>query len=343
MAESLLKVRNLRTWFEVERGWVQAVDDISFDIPPSTVIGLVGESGSGKSVTGLSLLRLIARPPGKYVGKGTIEWRGENLLGLSEEDMRSHRGREIAMIFQEPMTSLNPVFRIGEQIEEVLDIHTDLNRAARKARVIELLQEVGIPSPEERYQQYPNQLSGGMRQRVMIAMALACKPALLIADEPTTALDVTIQAQILALIGSLKDKYQMSVLLVTHDLGVVADVCSEVMVMYAGRIVESGPTAEVISRPLHPYTQGLLASLPKVGESRKRLQTIAGIVPDMVNPPPRCRFMERCPNAKPVCGQEDPALDELQPGHHAACFNPCYGTKVSSSRPPEDIHELVRS
>ncbi len=336
MAAPLLSVRNLRTWFRVARGWVHAVDDISFDIPPSTIVGLVGESGSGKSVTGLSLLRLVATPPGKYVG-GSILWKGEDLLRLSPEAMRAHRGSDIAMIFQEPMTSLNPVFRIGEQIAEVLEVHTTMNRAQRRERVIELLREVGIPEPEERYEQYPNQLSGGMRQRVMIAMALACNPKLLVADEPTTALDVTIQAQILELIGRLKDKYQMSVLLVTHDLGVVAELCSEVLVMYAGRIVERGPTADVIANPLHPYTRGLLSSLPRVGMGRARLETIPGIVPDLVAPPPRCRFLERCPNRIDRCAQQDPSLDELSPGRFAACFHPCAGSRASAARPPETV------
>ncbi len=330
--DALLSVRNLKTYFAVERGWVHAVDDVSFDIPPASIVGLVGESGSGKSVTGLSILRLVATPPGKYVG-GQIFWRGEDLLSLSDEKMRSHRGAEISMIFQEPMTSLNPVFRIGEQIGEVLEVHTQLPRTERKARVIELLNEVGIASPEERYGQYPNELSGGMRQRVMIAMALACNPALLIADEPTTALDVTIQAQILDLLLSLKDKYKMSVLLVTHDLGVVAEATTHVLVMYAGRIVESGPTDKVLGSPLHPYTAGLLASLPKVGEGehRRRLTTIPGLVPDLVHPPRRCRFMERCSKATDRCGKEDPSLDELQPGQGAACFNPMSGDKVSSA------------
>jgi peptide/nickel transport system ATP-binding protein len=334
MPEALLTVRNLRTHFRVERGWVHAVDDVSFEIPPATILGLVGESGSGKSVTGLSILRLVPSPPAEY-RSGSILWRGQDLLKLSPEEMRSHRGSEIAMIFQEPMTSLNPVFKIGDQVAEVLEVHTQMRRSERRARVIELLREVGISSPEERYDQYPNQLSGGMRQRVMIAMALACNPALLIADEPTTALDVTIQAQILDLVLQLKEKYKMSVLMITHDLGVVAETTTQVMVMYAGRIVERGATGQVLSQPLHPYTAGLLASLPHVGEAeqRTRLKTIPGLVPDLVTPPARCRFMERCPNAVARCGQEDPALDELQPGQWAACFNPMRPGNVSSARP----------
>jgi oligopeptide/dipeptide ABC transporter ATP-binding protein len=333
--DALLSVRNLRTHFHTARGWVHAVDDVSFDIPPATVVGLVGESGSGKSVTGLSILRLVATPPGAYRG-GAILWRGTDLLKLTPEQMRVHRGSEIAMIFQEPMTSLNPVFTVGNQVGEVLEVHTQLSRAERKQRVIELLREVGIASPEERYGQYPNQLSGGMRQRVMIAMALACNPALLIADEPTTALDVTIQAQILDLILRLKEKYQMSVLLITHDLGVVAETTSRVMVMYAGRIVEQGPTGQVLAAPLHPYTAGLLASLPDVGAggARARLKTIQGLVPDLIAPPPRCRFLERCANAGPRCGEQDPALDELAPGQWAACFHPMQPGKASGARPP---------
>ncbi len=335
MSEALLSVRNLKTWFETGRGWVHAVDGISFDIPPASIVGLVGESGSGKSVTGLSILRLVPTPPGRYVD-GSILFRGEDLLKLSEAQMRKRRGKDMAMIFQEPMTSLNPVFRVGDQIGEVLEVHTDMSRSQRRERVIELLREVGIASPEERYDQYPSQLSGGMRQRVMIAMALACKPALLIADEPTTALDVTIQAQILHLIGDLKEKYDMSVLLVTHDLGVVAELTTHVIVMYAGRIVEQGPTAEVLARPLHPYTAGLMGAIPKVGEGRKRLQTIPGIVPELISPPARCRFLERCPNATERCGKEDPSLDQLQPNQFAACFNPMWGETKSSALGSEE-------
>ena len=338
--EALLSIRGLKTYFRVERGWVHAVDGVSFEIPPATIVGLVGESGSGKSVTGLSILRLVAVPPGEYRG-GEIFYRGEDLLKLSPDKMRAMRGSEIAMIFQEPMTSLNPVFKIGDQISEVLEVHTQLNAQERRARVVELLNEVGIVSPEERCEQFPNQLSGGMRQRVMIAMALACKPALLIADEPTTALDVTIQAQILDLLSGLKEKYKMSVLLITHDLGVVAELTTQVLVMYAGRIVERGATGKVIEKPLHPYTAGLLASLPTVGQAaHRRLQTIPGMVPDLIAPPRRCRFMERCPNAIERCGKEDPDLVELQPGQWAACFNPMWGKQVSTSISyREDAHE----
>ena len=335
MSKALLSVRNLHTHFRVEDGWLHAVDGVSFEVPEASIIGLVGESGSGKSVTGLSLLRLVPTPPGKYVG-GQILWRGEDLLTLSDEAMRKHRGKDLAMIFQEPMTSLNPVFKIGEQISEVLEVHTDMNSAERKRRVIELLLEVGISSPEERYRQYPSELSGGMRQRVMIAMALACNPSLLIADEPTTALDVTIQAQILTLLSSLKEKYNMSVLLITHDLGIVAEMTSELLVMYGGRVVEQGATQEVLGQPLHPYTAGLLGAIPHVGEGRKRLHTIPGIVPDLIDPPARCRFMERCSRAMPRCEREDPALATLVPDHKAACFNPVSGEASSPALGQEE-------
>ena len=323
MAEPLLSVRGLKTYFKTDRGWVHAVDDVSFDIAPATIVGLVGESGSGKSVTGLSILGLVPCPPGQYAG-GEIHWKGVNLLALPPEAMRKCRGAEIAMIFQEPMTSLNPVMRVGDQVAEALEVHTDLDRAGRRARVVELLGEVGIASPEERYDQYPNQLSGGMRQRVMIAMALACDPALLIADEPTTALDVTIQAQILDLLRKLTGKHRTSVLLVTHDLGVVAELTTEVLVMYAGQIVEKGPTERVVGDPRHPYTAGLLASLPQVGLAahRSRLQAIPGLVPELVEPEPGCRFADRCTRAAPRCRVEDPVLAPAGEGRLAACFFP---------------------
>jgi oligopeptide/dipeptide ABC transporter ATP-binding protein len=318
VSEPLLEIRDLQTHFFTDDGVVRAVDGVSIAIAPGETLAVVGESGSGKSVTALSVLRLVAYPPGRIVG-GSIRFRGRDLLSLSEAEMRGIRGREISMIFQEPMTSLNPVYTCGEQIMEVLELHLKLNRTAAKQQAVELLKKVGIPSPEQRVDDYPHQMSGGMRQRVMIAMALACRPALLIADEPTTALDVTIQAQILDLLRALQAEMKMSVLLITHDLGVVAETADRVAVMYAGQVVENCPVREVFRGTRHPYTAGLLASLPRLGVSVERLRVIPGQVPDHARFPAGCRFHPRCPLAVERCRSEMPALRDVGGGHLARC------------------------
>ncbi len=329
MPEPLLDIRNLRTRFTTEEGSFHAVDGVSFSIPPAKTLGVVGESGCGKSVTALSVMRLLADPPGRVVG-GEIRYRGQDLLGLSEEQMRRIRGNRISMIFQEPMTSLNPVFTVGEQIAEAVRLHQGLDRKAAWARAVEMLRKVGIPAPEERASNYPHQLSGGMRQRVMIAMALSCNPDLLIADEPTTALDVTIQAQILELIRALQAERQMAVMLITHDLGVVAETCDEVVVMYAGRVVERADVRSIFRRPAHPYTAGLLRSVPTFEDvarsheagGRGKLRTIPGMVPSLRNLPQGCRFRDRCERAIEVCARIDPPLEPKRDGQLAACHNP---------------------
>jgi oligopeptide/dipeptide ABC transporter ATP-binding protein len=316
VSETLLEIRDLHTHFFTEEGVVRAVDGISFDVRAGETLAVVGESGSGKSVTSLSILRLIPSPPGRIVS-GSIRFRGRDLLQLNSEAMRRIRGREISMIFQEPMTSLNPVYSCGEQIMEALMLHERLPRGAARARAIDLLRTVGIPSPEQRVDEYPHQMSGGMRQRVMIAMALACKPAILIADEPTTALDVTIQAQILELLKRLQGELGMAVVLITHDLGVVAETADRVVVMYAGQVVESCEARALFRRTLHPYTAGLLRSLPRIG-TREPLRVIPGSVPNPIAFPPGCRFAPRCPVAEPRCGTPVP-LTELEAGHLVRC------------------------
>ena len=326
MNEKLLEVEDLRTHFFTEEGVVRAVDGISFDVRERETLAVVGESGSGKSVTSLSILRLIPSPPGRIVS-GAIRLRGRDLLRLSGEEMRRIRGKEISMIFQEPMTSLNPVYTCGEQIMEALVLHEKLGRAAARLRAIELLRMVGIPSPEQRVDEYPHQMSGGMRQRVMIAMALACKPAILIADEPTTALDVTIQAQILELLKRLQGELGMAVLLITHDLGVVAETADRVVVMYAGQVVESCDARSLFRRTLHPYTAALLRSLPRLG-SRDPLRVIPGSVPNPAAFPPGCRFAPRCPVAEARCGEPVP-LVELEPGHRVRCLR---ASEIASGR-----------
>ena len=319
MSEPLLELRELQTYFFTDDGVVRAVDGVSYVIHAGETLAVVGESGSGKSVTSLSILRLVPTPPGRIVG-GSIRFRGRDLLSLSEAEMRAIRGKEISMIFQEPMTSLNPVYSCGEQILEVLMLHEKLDRAAARARTIELLRTVGIPAPETRVDEYPHQMSGGMRQRVMIAMALACKPALLIADEPTTALDVTIQAQILELLKRLRRELGMAVLLITHDLGVVAETADRVAVMYAGQVVEYCSVRDTFRAARHPYTAGLLASLPRLGDENQRLRVIPGNVPDPASFPPGCRFHPRCPIAVERCRTEMPALRDVGSGHLARCF-----------------------
>ncbi len=319
MSEPLLEVRDLRTHFQTEEGVVRAVDGVSFRIDPGETLAVVGESGSGKSVTSLSILRLVPEPPGRIVG-GSVRFRGRDLIGLSAEAMRAVRGKEISMIFQEPMTSLNPVYTCGEQILEAIVLHEKVGRAEARSRAIAMLRLVGIPSPEQRVDEYPHQMSGGMRQRVMIAMALACRPAILIADEPTTALDVTIQAQILELLGRLQAELGMAVLLITHDLGVVAETADRVAVMYAGQVVEYCEVRAAFERTRHPYTAGLLHSLPRLGEGRERLRVIPGTVPNPARYPAGCRFHPRCPIAASRCLTEEPPLEEIEPGHHTRCW-----------------------
>lgn len=305
--ETLLKVDTLSTWFYTDDGIVKAVNDVSFSLNKGHTLGIVGESGCGKSITSLSVMRLIDSPPGKIVG-GKIVFKGEDLLAKSEEEMRRVRGKRIAMIFQEPMTSLNPVYTVGRQIEEALLIHESMTKKEAKRRALEMLRLVRIPLPEKRFNEYPHQLSGGMRQRVMIAIALACSPELLICDEPTTALDVTIQAQILALIDELKEKTGTSVIMITHDLGVISEIADEVLIMYAGEIVEYAPKAQLFQNPLHPYTQGLIACVPKLGRDSDRLQTIEGTVPSFDDMPAGCTFWPRCPFAESICKEKKPPL-----------------------------------
>jgi peptide/nickel transport system ATP-binding protein len=320
-AKHLLEVNDLQTQFPTRSGLVRAVDGVSFHLDRGELLGLVGESGCGKSITALSVMRLIALP-GRIVN-GEILFDGKDLLRLSDAEMRQMRGDDIAMIFQDPMTSLNPVFRVGEQIAEALRLHRKLSRREARQATIEAMREVAIPDPARRVDDYPHQLSGGMRQRVMIAMALACNPKLLIADEPTTALDVTIQAQILELLDELRKQRDLAVLLITHDLGVVAEVADRVAVMYTGRIVEESPVDELFARPKHPYTEGLLRSVPKLTSEhvvkKERLDTIEGIVPRPTDLPPGCHFAPRCPHRMPRCTQEDIPLYQLDGGVEVRC------------------------
>lgn len=312
----LLEVKNLKTQFKTRRGMVTAVSDVSFGVNEGEVLAIVGESGSGKSVTSLSIMGLLAE--NAITSQGEIFYKGENLLKKTSDELRHLRGNEISMIFQEPMTSLNPVKRIGDQLAESIMLHMHLNKKEALARATKMLEMVGIPSPAQRIKDYPHQMSGGMRQRVMIAMALGCDPKLLIADEPTTALDVTIQAQILDIIERLKDELGMGVLLITHDLGVVAEVASRVVVMYCGRIVEEASVEELFDGPLHPYTEGLLASIPKVEEERERLYAIKGMVPNPMDLPKGCSFADRCEKCMDKCKQVMPELQEIN-GRKVRC------------------------
>lgn len=317
-----LQVKDLTTVFHTARGVVHAVDGVSFEIGDAEALGVVGESGCGKSVTGLSLMRLVADPPGRITA-GSVRLDGTELLELPEREMRKIRGAQISMVFQEPMTSLNPVFTVGDQIGEVFRLHQKLNRRDAAEATMAMLKTVGIPNPEARLESYPHELSGGMRQRVMIAMALACRPKLLIADEPTTALDVTIQAQILELLQRLQSELRMGILLISHNLGVIAALARRVAVMYAGRIVELADMESLYKAPLHPYTIGLYASLPSVARAQgsRRLQAISGVVPELLNLPTGCKFRNRCPMATEECGVEEPALRELRPGHFVRCIH----------------------
>ncbi|KAF0104818.1 MAG: oligopeptide/dipeptide ABC transporter ATPase [Rhodospirillaceae bacterium] len=317
--EKLLEVRGLRTHFHTDRGLFRAVDGIDFSVGRGRTVGLVGESGCGKSVTSLSVMGLVASPPGQVEAEAIL-FEGRDVLGLSADERRRLRGGKMSMIFQEPMTSLNPVHTIGQQIVEAILAHTTLSPQAAKARAVEMLELVRIPSAKQRVDDYPHLLSGGMRQRVMIAMALSCEPALLIADEPTTALDVTIQAQILDLLQDLQRRLDMAMLIITHDLGVIAEIADEVVVMYAGKIVESAPVDALFADPQHPYTIGLLGSIPRIEVDRERLSTIEGSVPSPNNQPKGCRFAPRCPFADPRCHLEPPPLRDLGPEHRVACW-----------------------
>ncbi len=319
---ALLEVRDLRTYFSGDEGISKAVDGVSYTVLEGETLGIVGESGCGKSVSALSIMRLVPQPPGFFAG-GEVLFKGDNLLEVSEERIREIRGNQISMIFQEPMTALNPVFTVGDQIMETAILHERIDRGAARARAIEMVDKVGIPSPEQRVDEYPHQLSGGMRQRVMIAMAMICNPALLIADEPTTALDVTIQAQILALIRELQEREGMSVLLITHDLAVVAENAHHVAVMYAGKVVEYAAVEELYENPKHPYTIGLFRSLPDLAAPEDRLFTIPGIVPSAFQFPSGCRFRTRCPIATDACASDEPPLVPLEEdgAHTAACHH----------------------
>ena len=317
--ETLIEIQDLKTYFHTQKGTVTAVDGISFEVKSGETVGVVGESGCGKSVTALSVLRLIETPPGEIAG-GSIQFLGNDLVKASEADMKKIRGKEISMIFQEPMTSLNPVFTIGDQISEAIIEHNKVSKKEATDQTIEMLRQVEIPLPENRINEYPHQLSGGMQQRVMIAMALSCEPKLLIADEPTTALDVTVQARILELMENLKEKLNTSVLMITHDLGVVAEICERVAVMYAGRIVEYTDVETLFLKPRHPYTWGLINSVPKIDKETKRLNTISGVVPSPLHFPAGCKFNTRCSFADENCFNSEPDLKEIEPGHKVRCW-----------------------
>ena len=327
MSQKILEVKGLKVNFKTDDGVVTAVNGVYFDVYKGKTIGIVGESGSGKSVTALSIMRLITNPPGEIAG-GKILYHGQNILDFSMNQMRTIRGNNIAMIFQEPMTSLNPVFTVGNQISEVLALHQkELSREDRKNKSIEMLTLVGLPAPEKRIKEYPHQLSGGMRQRVMIAMSLACRPDILIADEPTTALDVTIQAQILELMKKLQDEIGMGIIMITHDLGVVAETCDDVAVMYCGQIVEQADVKTLFKRPMHPYTRGLLKSIPNFDSTtmavKERLETIEGMVPSLADLPVGCSFQDRCKNVTEHCRSSEANLElmTIAPGHRVACLN----------------------
>ena len=321
--QPIIEIKNLKTYFKTDEGIAHAVDDVSFSVYPGETLGIVGESGCGKSVTSLSIMKLIPQPPGYFAG-GEILYKGRNILDIPETDMREIRGNKISMIFQEPMTSLNPVFTVGHQIEEAIIVHQGLNAVDARQKAIEMLKLVSIPSPEQRVDDYPHQLSGGMRQRIMIAMALSCNPEVLIADEPTTALDVTIQAQILELIENLQKELNLAVIMITHDLGVVAEVCDRVVVMYAGQIVEKGSVRDIFNNPQHPYTKGLLASIPNMGkdESSQSLYNIKGMVPSATEFPQGCHFNPRCDLVTDKCKAENPSLEliNLDTAHEVRCW-----------------------
>ena len=325
MPQPLIEIKNLKTYFYTEDGVVRAVDGVDYIIEQEKTLGVVGESGCGKSVTALSIMGLVQSPPGKIEEGEILFYRDGKVMDLAKfppkgREMRSIRGNEIAMIFQEPMTSLNPVYTIGNQIMEAIILHQQLDKKAAKVKAIEMLRAVGIPLPEQRVDEYPHQLSGGMRQRAMIAMALSCNPSLLIADEPTTALDVTIQAQVLELMNSLRDEYHAAIQFITHDLGVIAGMADDVVVMYLGRIVEAASVHDIFHDPKHPYTQGLMNSIPSLASSKDRLVPIKGVVPDPFEVPAGCGFEPRCPHAMEICKTKMPALKGVAPNHNAACW-----------------------
>ena len=318
----LLDIRGLKTHFATDAGWLHAGDGVDLSVHRGETVCVVGESGCGKSITAMSVLKLLPMPPGRIVA-GQILWQGRDLVSLPESEMRRIRAKQIAIVFQEPMTSLNPVYTVGQQIAEVLRLQEGLNRRDAMDRAVEMLRLVNIPTPERRVRDYPHQFSGGMRQRVMIAMALSCNPQLLIADEPTTALDVTIQAQILELLAELKSRLGMSILLITHAMGVVAEVAQRVVVMYAGKVIEEATVEQLFANPRHPYTQGLIRSIPRIdlaATHKVRLEAIAGTVPKLINPPEGCRFAPRCKYASSACTEATPALREIAPGHQVACI-----------------------
>jgi peptide/nickel transport system ATP-binding protein len=319
---ALLEIKGLKVHFQTDDGWVHAVDGVDLCVDRGETLCVVGESGCGKTVTAMTVLKLLAMPPGRIVA-GSVMWQGRDLVTLADDEMRKVRAKEIAIVFQEPMTSLNPVYTVGEQIAEVLRLHEGLSRKQALAAAAEMLALVRIATPARRVNDYPHQFSGGMRQRVMIAMALACKPQLLIADEPTTALDVTIQAQILDLLAELKDRLGMAMMLITHAMGVVAEVAQRVVVMYAGEVIEEAPVAELFAHPRHPYTQGLIRSIPRIDTAatqKPRLDVIAGTVPKLIAPPPGCRFAPRCRFVTPDCTSATPPLRTVAPGHKVACI-----------------------
>ena len=343
MTDNILEVKNLSTQFFTRGGTIKAADDVSFSIKPGSTLALVGESGSGKSVTSLSIMRLV-QPPGKITA-GEIIFDGRDLLKLDEREMRRLRGREIAMIFQDPMTSLNPVYTVGDQVAEAIQLHQSVSRKQAWAKSVEMMRRVKIPDAERRAKDYPHQLSGGMRQRVMIAMALSCKPKLLIADEPTTALDVTIQAEILDLLRSLKDDFNLSMLLITHDLGVVAETADRVAVMYAGRVVEEAPVRDIFRAPRHPYTEGLLASVPRLTEQgikRHRLQTIEGTVPNLLHLPEGCKFAPRCAYVIDRCSEGEIPLIDTDDDRRARCIRFQEVGDVASKTHPERSGRRLR-
>jgi oligopeptide/dipeptide ABC transporter ATP-binding protein len=335
--QMLLQLQDIRTYFPTQDGIVKAVDGVSLSIRHGETLGVVGESGCGKSITALSIMRLIERP-GRVVS-GSIRLGDRDLLALSDDEMRDVRGKTIAMIFQEPMTSLNPVFTCGSQIAEAVALHEGVSGREAAARAVEMLAQVGIPDPKRRADEYPHQLSGGMRQRVMIAMALSANPELLIADEPTTALDVTIQAQILELMKVLRERNRMAILLITHDLGVIAEMADDVVVMYAGKVVEASDVITVFEQPHHPYSKGLLASIPRLGQKRQRLEVIKGVVPNPLNLPTGCLFKRRCPYAMPVC-DTPPPFQEVAPGHVSRCWlTPQGGPPAVGEAPSREVAE----
>ncbi|MGO1296860.1 MAG: ABC transporter ATP-binding protein [Vibrio sp.] len=339
LPDPLLSVKNLAVEFNTDKGVARAINGISFDVMPGETLAIVGESGCGKSVSSLAVMGLIPSPPGNIVA-GSIRFQGQELVGLNDKAYRSLRGNDISMIFQEPMTALNPVLKISTQMIDVIRNHNDISKKEAKQRAIDMLRTVGIPAPEKRVNEYPHQLSGGMRQRVMIAMALSCHPSLLLADEPTTALDVTIQAQVMQEMVRLKDELDMSMVLVTHDLGVVAESCDRVVVMYCGEVIEQGSVQEIFAQPKHPYTHGLLRSIPVVRDQKvRRLPTVEGVVPDLFNLPSGCRFADRCPHATDICHQEAPQLESittLEASHHSR-----FGHQVACFHHEEIINELV--